>query len=99
MKTNPNDSIQPQLREFDVPNTGMSINEITTGLTKREHFALNYDIGNTGFATHEQLEKFIKRKVNILDGLDMIKAQVEAESIMRVLFADALINELNKDKP
>ena len=66
------------------------------GLTKREHFALIIKVDEIKFSGMEAMGEFIGREINQESTLDIIKAQAETDAKIKVIYADALLKELEK---
>ena len=66
------------------------------GLTKREYFAVHSPVmaEEVKFNDRDALEKFIGRQINTKDAEDMIKAQAEVIAKSKVIYADALLCQL-----
>ena len=67
-----------------------------SGLTKREMFAMNADIGGVEFDSILGLSRFLGREINEHDDADLIKAGLELKAKLKVMAADALLVELEK---
>ena len=66
------------------------------GLTKREMFAMNADVGGVEFESIRGLSRFLEREINEHDDADLIKAGLELKAKLKVMAADALLAELEK---
>ena len=69
---------------------------IYTGLTKREMFAMNADVGECSIKTIADAEEFIGRKIDAESIEDTFKANFEVTAKLKVMAADALLAELEK---
>ncbi|AUR98853.1 hypothetical protein NVP1256O_14 [Vibrio phage 1.256.O._10N.286.45.F8] len=66
------------------------------GLTKREMIAKDIDVGEFQFNSINNLSEFIGRSVDQSSMVDLIKATAECDAKLRVIYADALLKELEK---
>lgn len=71
-------------------------NELTSGLTKREHFAASLPHIEVELNGLESLSEVIGRSIDVDDVIDCLKAGAEFEAIYRVIRADAHLAELEK---
>ena len=69
---------------------------IATGLTKREMMAKDMELRDIEFKNMSDFEEFIGRKVDKNSTNDMIKSQLECAAKLKVMYADALLAELEK---
>ena len=69
---------------------------IATGLTKREMMAKDMELRDIEFKNMSDFEEFIGRKVDQNSTNDMIKSQLECAAKLKVMYADALLAELEK---
>lgn len=87
----------PQERELWVEGIGNCPTE-ATGLTKRETMAKDMDVSGFEFNNIESLEAFIGCKVDQSSIVDIIKSQAKCNAKLKVMFADALLAELERTK-
>ena len=98
MKTNPNDPINSMLGFKSKDLEAMEAAGILKGLTKREHFAVHADVTDEMVdMKREFIATLINRDIDNSDALDIIRAHCECEAVLKVMKADALIAELNKE--
>lgn len=71
---------------------------LAKGLTKREAIAKDMDISHVEFPNMESLEAFIGCKVDQSNIISMIESGAKATAKLKVMFADALLAELDKPK-
>lgn len=79
---------------------GNKIGECPTlgaGLTKREYAAIHLNTDDLPITTLRQVSEFLGREVNVNDLEDIVRAQAEAFSKYRRMYADALFSELEKE--
>jgi hypothetical protein len=94
-KTNPNDAA------FATSDNGTEYHTTwqgQVGLTKREYFAasVSFESNDFQFKDFESLKSFVGRSSDNVSAEEMIRIGAEAEAKIRVMKADALIEELNK---
>ena len=70
--------------------------DIGNGLTKREMFAMHAKLEGFEFNSVDDLSKFIGRKIDESSHLDLVKASAECDAKIRLIYADALLAELEK---
>ena len=70
--------------------------EPTYGLTKRDMMAKDMELRDIEFKNMAYFEDFIGRKVDQNSTIDMIKSQLECAAKLKVMYADALLAELEK---
>lgn len=71
---------------------------IAKGLTKRETIAKDMDVSSFEFLSMEVLESFIGCKVDQSNIISVVESQAKANAKLKVMFADALLAELDKTK-
>ena len=67
-------------------------------LTKRETIAKDMDVSSVEFPSMESLEEFIGCKVDQSNIISIIESGAKATAKLKVMFADALLEELERDK-
>ncbi len=87
--------------EFTVPEIKDIANKMSRhgGLTKREYFAatMNHDTEQFAFGDISQAEEFLGRGIDTDSVGDIMLASIQVDAKFRVMRADALLAELEKE--
>lgn len=76
---------------------GNGVNQVPTGMTKREMLAMNADVKEVmGKLSDDDIQRLVDWKINWVCHFDISKAYFEIESKLQIIKADALLAELEK---